>query len=262
MLQTTTSPFTHTESYIPEGFPPLDVVSTEPKTEVKNGKLNLYMLLDSSGSMSARVNDVITKVNDLKNEQASLQTGSCFLSIYKFNQGFTQVRKRTNVKKQKDITRKDYYTMGMTALRDALAKVILIAREDEMTTKPEMVQIIVQTDGYENSSTDYSQEKLAKLVKKAKDEWGYHIIFVGADQDAFLASKKYGIDATYTMSYSNTKVGSDEMFKSLSSSVSDLRTMGNVKYKARGAFTQEDKKKQDDILNTKGFNHTLNSTIQ
>ncbi len=47
---------------------------------------------------------------------------------------------------------------------------------------------MIITDGHENASTDFSGEQISKLLE-AKQEEGWTILFLGANQDAFATGQ-------------------------------------------------------------------------
>ena len=54
------------------------------------------------------------------------------------------------------------------------------------------MSFFVCTDGEENSSREYHQEQIAKLVKEAQNLWKWQFLFAGANIDAFAAGRKLG----------------------------------------------------------------------
>ena len=73
-------------------------------------------------------------------------------------------------------TDKQYYVRGCTALLDALGGAIhhignvhKYAREED---RPEKTLFIITTDGMENSSHQYSYEKVKKMVERQKKKYG------------------------------------------------------------------------------------------
>ena len=56
------------------------------------------------------------------------------------------------------------------------------------------------TDGQENASTEYNQRKIFDLIKeKEKENWTF--IFLGANQDSWLAGHAIGVSRGNTMNY-------------------------------------------------------------
>ena len=56
----------------------------------------------------------------------------------------------------------------------------------------------------ENASVEYSQKQIFDMVTEIKEK-GWQVVFLGADQDAWAASRVMGIDRGSTMSFAKGK---------------------------------------------------------
>lgn len=90
----------------------------------------------------------------------------------------------------------DYWTRGMTSLYDAIAYgVSRIKRNMEKDPRDNKAALmVIETDGYENSSTDYSihdggRERLQKLIKDLEGEGNWTFTFLGAGLDEEFAQE-------------------------------------------------------------------------
>ena len=77
----------------------------------------------------------------------------------------------------------------MTALLDAVGQAInqtseRLANLDEKD-RPGLVIIVVMTDGLENSSREFSKSQVKEMIEHKRNEYQWHFIFLGANQDAF-----------------------------------------------------------------------------
>lgn len=52
---------------------------------------------------------------------------------------------------------------------------------------------VIITDGEENSSREYSQEKIKEMVEYKKKKYGWEFILLGANIDAVVAAERFGI---------------------------------------------------------------------
>jgi hypothetical protein len=99
------------------------------------------------------------------------------------------------------LTDASYQPRGSTPLIDASYKTIkavetALAKRDD---KPQIV-ICIQTDGYENASTEHSMADLNLLIKE-KTGLGWQFVFMGAGIDAYTQGAQMGVPAAQTMSY-------------------------------------------------------------
>jgi hypothetical protein len=145
----------------------------------------------------------------------------------------------------------------MTALLDAVGKTIndVVTRhasleEDE---KPGKVILVVITDGHENSSREITQKaELVKMVNKQEEDYGWEIVFLGADIDAWGEGSSMGFSKS-------RGVSKDEMFSNMSKMSyytanmrnSNSRTYDDKLLNATFDMSVEDIKKQMDDLKKK-----------
>jgi hypothetical protein len=80
------------------------------------------------------------------------------------------------------------------ALRDSQPALVQLAAvpEDE---RPGTVIVIIQTDGHENTSQDWTRERVFDLITEQRTRYNWTFLFLGADQDAIEASARLGVDA-------------------------------------------------------------------
>ena len=125
------------------------------------------------------------------------------------------------------MTDRQYYVDGCTALLDAIGCAIhhignvhKYAREED---RPEKTIFVITTDGQENSSTEYSYEKIQKLVKRQQEKYGWEFIFLGANIDAFSEAQRLGIRRDRAVRYECDAVGTALNFSVLSKTICDVR---------------------------------------
>lgn len=153
--------------------------------------LELVFILDKSGSMSGLEKDTIGGFNTMLEKQKGIE-GNCIVTTVLFDHQYQLLHDRVNIKDLEPITEKDYYVGGMTALLDAMGKTINILYR-EVNEEERNVMFVIITDGEENSSVEYSLEKVKKLVESKKEN-GWEFIFMGANIDAIKTADLYGID--------------------------------------------------------------------
>ena len=150
----------------------------------KNGFINVVFVIDESGSMSGTESDVIGGFRRVVDEQKEIKDGTCSVSYYKFNSKVTEVYKGKDVNEVGYID-DEYKPGGCTALFDAVGTAIdeigkWLDSMDE-SKKPEKTVIVVMTDGMENSSVEYSAEKVKDMIKEQEDKYNWTFIYMGSD---------------------------------------------------------------------------------
>jgi hypothetical protein len=139
---------------------------------------------------------------------------------------------RVNLKEVNPITRKEYFTMGSTALLDAVGKTInsigakLSAMREE--DRPSKVIVLIITDGEENSSVEFSKEQIKQMVETQQNVYNWKFLFFGANIDSFAAASSIGIPSKFTVNYSATGAGLDSTYDAMTKAATSYRSTGSI----------------------------------
>lgn len=138
---------------------------------MRKGLTEVVFILDRSGSMAGLEKDTIGGYNSMINKQKKKE-GEALISTILFDDRCQILHDRVPVDRMKEITEKDYYVRGATALLDAIGDTIQYIGEVHKKTKkadrPEHTMFVIMTDGMENSSRKYSYDKVKTMVEKKK----------------------------------------------------------------------------------------------
>ena len=140
------------------------------------------------------------------------------------------------IKKRKRGSRKckskEYFARGLTALYDAIGKTIVEvgARLHNIPeeNRPSKVIFVIITDGMDNQSEEFSQQKIAEMVKRQRDEYNWSFLFLGANIDAESTGVSMGIAQGCSATYSANARGTSSVYSALSKGVSSSRDTGFV----------------------------------
>jgi uncharacterized protein YegL len=191
--------------------------------------IEIVAILDKSGSMSSLTDDTIGGYNEFIEEQKKLP-GEAVLTTVFFNHEYQLVHNRKDIKQIKEITRKDYIAGGSTALLDALGKTIndigLNLHNTPEENRPGKVIFFIITDGQENSSKEFSQEKIKEMVELQKNTYSWEFIFMGANIDAFSTAGAIGISQDRAFNYTAQRIGNAQ--RAMNVAVKNFRKHGNV----------------------------------
>jgi hypothetical protein len=122
-----------------------------------------------------------------------------------------------------------YQPRGGTPLLDAVGRAIAAttgrAREVEVLTgvRPTVVLGIV-TDGYENSSVEYTAEQIRRLIGQSREDgWTVTYAGIGMGDAAFAEAARLGIDRAQSSSVPSSRAGTHTAFAALCVSIGDAR---------------------------------------
>jgi hypothetical protein len=119
-------------------------------------------------------------------------------------------------------------------------------------TRPEKVIVVVITDGLENSSHEFTKDKVFEMVKHQTDKYGWAFVYLGANQDAIATASAWGGTSNTSMTFAANSAGVHDAYSSLSSNMVSLRSAkgvnANVYMTQNTFFSDEDRKKQDAAL--------------
>lgn len=183
------------------------------------------IILDESGSMSPLTQATVSGCNETLNVVRAQQEKHAdnerhLASIYCFQSGTIPSRyicKNEPIGKVNDITMGDYRPQGCTPLLDAVGMTLIDLEAVASTHEDSVASVTIITDGYENSSTEYTYEMVAKLIDRLKEK-GWNINFIGANIDVAKVSKSLHIDNA--MSFKSDVEGTNDMYVNLNESLS------------------------------------------
>ena len=199
---------------------------------MKKGLTEIVFILDRSGSMSGLESDTIGGYNSMIEKQKK-EEGEALISTVLFDGQTDVLHDRVPLDKISPITEKEYYVRGSTALLDAVGGAIhhignvhKYAREEDV---PEKTLFIITTDGMENSSRQYSYDKVKKMIEKQKEKYHWEFIFLGANIDAVGVADRFGVDRQHAVRYECDSAGTALNFQVMNKMVSCARGAKSAK---------------------------------
>lgn len=211
----------------------------------KKGKTETILIIDRSGSMSSIKGDMEGGLNAFIEDQKKVE-GENYVTYYQFDDEFEKVFELKSIEKVGSIK---INPRGMTALVDAVGRGVneTISRIERTTEseKPEAVLVYIITDGYENASREYTNDKVKALIKKAEDDYGFKFMFLGADIDSFSVGGNWGLDSSKVMNYTKSASGTTGLSATMSKSATYYRCSvaeSNFSSVADYKITDEDRK--------------------
>jgi hypothetical protein len=192
---------------------------------MKENLIWIIEVVDESGSMGDIKSDTIGAYNLFINEQKKVE-GEALISLIKFNTKIEKVYENMDIKEVPILNENTYTPRTYTRLYDAIGYTIKDVKNKIKTIpeeeRPEKVLFVILTDGKENSSTEYSKEKVFKKIKKYEAK-NWEFIYLGANQDAMEEGGKIGIKMSNAATWSADSKGVNVAFMSASNYTTKFR---------------------------------------
>lgn len=184
----------------------------------------IIFLLDRSGSMAGLESDTIGGFNSFIQKQCSL--GRTHLTTILFDDKYEILHNGIDAGNV-TLTDKEYYTRGTTALLDAIGKTIIDVgyRLSHLIEEvhPCKVIFVITTDGLENSSKEFTYDKVKQMISRQQEVCNWEFIFMGANIDIAEESHKLGINPSMAFKYNSSVEGTKKMYDMVGNMVCELR---------------------------------------
>lgn len=186
----------------------------------------LVFILDRSGSMAGLESDTIGGFNSMLAKQKK-EPGECLVSTVLFDNETEVIHDRVPLGNVPNLTEKEYFVRGCTALLDAVGGAIhhignvhKYARPED---RPARTLFVITTDGLENASRRYDYEQVKAMIERQKEKYGWEFIFLGANIDAAKEAARFGIGADRAVRYQCDSEGTALNFEVISEAVTCAR---------------------------------------
>lgn len=196
----------------------------------------IVVVLDKSGSMFDTWSDAVGAVKQFLKDQVAFEGRTVDIRFGTFD---TYVR-LPEVYINATSNTVDAITFprpgGGTALLDAIGKHIyetgIALAATQESKRPSNVYFVVMTDGEENSSREYSNDTIKRMIKEQETKYNWKFVFLGANQDAIAAGKQIGFSPNSSASFSSDKY--ENTLKVTANAISRSRLAGgqSVSYTA------------------------------
>ncbi|MBR3612087.1 MAG: VWA domain-containing protein [Bacteroidaceae bacterium] len=175
------------------------------KTKIFN-----LIIIDESGSMhsikKAAIDSVNETIQSIRSAQKKHESQEHYVSLVTFNDDVKSVYECVSAYDVKELTAETYQPACCTALYDAMGISLNALRKT--VAEDDKVLVTVVTDGYENSSKEYSGVAIKALVDELKEK-GWVFAYIGANQDVEAVAATISI--TNTLKFEATGEGTAVM---------------------------------------------------
>ena len=188
---------------------------------------DISIVLDRSGSMASVRDDTIGGYNTFLSEQKAI-LGPCTLTLVQFDTEYECIYKAVPVQSVTPLDTQTFIPRGGTALLDAIGRTVLEtgARLSAMpeNDRPGKVLFVILTDGEENSSHEFTIDRIHDMIKHQREVYKWQFVFLGANQDAIATGTSMGVQPDSSLTYAASPMGTAALFDSLAANTRNYRT--------------------------------------
>ncbi len=194
---------------------------------MKKNLTEIVFILDRSGSMAGLEKDTIGGFNAMIVKQRK-EVGEAVISTVLFDNYSEVIHDRLTLDQIPQLTEKEYFVRGCTALLDAVGGAIhhignvhKYAREED---RPEKTIFVITTDGMENASRKYTYDRVKAMIERQKGKYGWEFLFLGANIDAAREAARFGIGADRAANYHADHEGTGVIYETVSEAICQVRS--------------------------------------
>ncbi|MEZ7872997.1 MAG: VWA domain-containing protein [Eubacteriales bacterium] len=209
---------------------------------MKQELTELVFILDKSGSMGGLESDTIGGFNAMLKKQQDAP-GECRITTALFDNNYTLLHDRVDIRAVRPITAEEYQAGGTTALLDAIGrtidKIVKVQKSTAQEYRAGKVMLVIITDGQENASREYNAPQIKSLITRQKEQFGWEFIFLGANIDAVETADQFGITPDRALDYKADGQGTQLNFRAIGRVAYSLRDTGAVDEAALEAIRRD-----------------------
>jgi len=195
--------------------------------------------------MGGLESDTVGGFNSMLAKQKA-EAGECRLTTVLFDNEYEVLHDRIDIQAISPITEAEYFVRGQTALLDAIGRTIgKIAGVQKQTSaeyRADKVLFMITTDGMENSSREFTAEKVKAMIEERKSQ-GWEFVFLGANIDAVETAAAFGIGKDRAFDYLADSVGTSVSFAAMSDAVTSMRAKGTIYERAFAGIKRDMEKR-------------------
>jgi len=160
-------------------------------------KPTTYVLVvtDMSGSMSSLANEVRSGLNAYMDELRKSKTEKDLryrVSVTVFDTEFIPLCVAAKLSDVPALDSKNYTPRGMTALLDAVGKTVAEFEAKVNLEADDRVLLVIQTDGQENSSQEFTWDTIRELLEKRTADARWTVVYLGQGVNAWDQGHRFG----------------------------------------------------------------------
>lgn len=185
-------------------------------------KTIVNFILDKSGSMESVREATISGFNEYIQTLKKDKENEYEFTLTLFDTNFVVRDKAQKLSKVKELNKESYNPDGGTALYDGVCSTLKGITEahdhcnvcggHQHTTK---YVTIIMTDGQENSSREYTQVEMKKMIEEREKQGNWTFVYLGANQDSYAVAQKFGVQVGNIANFNATTAGTSAAYRGM-----------------------------------------------
>lgn len=155
------------------------------------------VILDKSGSMNSKVQDVIGGFNLYISELGKELAVEYGFTLTLFDTAVAMKYNSVPLAQVAKLDESSYRPSGNTALLDAIGNTVQTVN----TAGFDKIITVIMTDGEENSSREWTLQGIRELVQSKESVGNWTFVFLGANLDAFTQGANLGVATLNAVRY-------------------------------------------------------------
>ncbi len=181
---------------------------TQQGGEPAVGKTHVLLAVDRSGSMAGLADDVRGGFNTFIDDLNGKPNRDAFrVTVLLFDHGWHTLCVAAELHEVPRLGPDNYRPAGMTALYDAVGSLIGDFERETTLGEGDRVLLVVQTDGHENSSREYSADRVKEMITERARTGQWSSLYLGAGPAAWDGGGAMGMRSVNTRSDAATTRG-------------------------------------------------------
>ena len=170
-------------------------------TSAPSARLYVHVVLDRSGSMDTCAADAVGGYNTYVAQLPV--TARVSLTLFD-SEGIDLVRDALEPAAA-SLPIGEFQPRATTPLYDAIG--YTVAEVEKRSAGFDRVALVILTDGFENTSTHFKRADILKLLREKQERDGWLVIYLGANQDAWVVGEQFGTVADNSLSVESGQFG-------------------------------------------------------
>ena len=163
-------------------------------TSAPSARLYVHVVLDRSGSMQTCAADAVGGYNTYVAQLPA--TARVSLTLFD-SEGIDLVCDALEPAAA-SLPIGEFQPRASTPLYDAIGYTVV--EVEKRSTGFDRVALVILTDGFENASTHFKRADILKLLREKQERDGWLVIYLGANQDAWVVGEQFGTVADNSLS--------------------------------------------------------------